>query len=194
MRALEAERPYLPKQINVYLLRRRYQWLWGQLVSRARQCAQAVKQKPDSEEARRELESALTRAWKVWRTWRDIDTANTGLYNQMATLYRAAGDMPAAWRVISTVIDRKPKDGHSYFTVGRWYVSHNDREAGQRWYGKAYAVEPTNGNWAWHRAELLRGMGRKEEARALYQEIATKKWQPRFQHLSRQATKRLENL
>ena len=37
-------------------------------------------------------------------------------------------------------------------------------------------------------------MGRKDDARKLYEEIAEKKWQPRFQHYNNQAKKRLKSL
>ena len=37
-------------------------------------------------------------------------------------------------------------------------------------------------------------MGRKDEARKLYEEMVNKKWQPRFQHYNRSAKERLKKL
>ncbi len=194
LRAIEAEKPYMPKRINVYLFRQRYQWLWSQLTGRVGQCASAVKATPGSHQAKRELHEAVERAAGVWRMWKQVDAGNTQLYQQLASLHRTADDNATAWRVLSTIIDEKPKDGQSYYQVGAWYVSQGDREAGQGWYARAYEVEPTNGDWIWHRAELLRQMGRKDEARKLYEEMVNKKWQPRFQHYNRNAQERLKKL
>ena len=191
--AITAERPYMPKRINVHLFRQRYQWLWGQLTTRVHQQAQKTKANPSDAEARGALTAALDQAVEVWRTWSRVDTANSAtLHQQLATLYRSAGDEGEAWRVVSTIIDRKPKDGASYYHVGQWYHGGGHKDAAQQWYGKAYKVEPTNGDWIWHRAELLRGMGRTDQARELYQEMAAKKWQPRFQHYTNRAQQRLK--
>jgi len=195
LRAVEAEQPYMPKRINVHLFRQRYQWLWNQLTRRVEQCARAVKTRPDDAAAKRSLDEATTCATEVWWTWKRVDVGNDAyLHQQFAALYRAAGDDAAAWRALSSLIDKKPKDGSSYYQVGRWYADRNERDAGQQWYAKAYEVEPTNGDWVWYRAELLRQMGRGDEARKLYAEIAEKKWQPRFQHYNRKAKDRLKSL
>jgi len=193
--ALEAEKPYMPKRINVHLFRQRYQWLWNQLGGRVRLAAAAAKKDPADASARQDLQAALDQAKGVWQTWMRVDSGNAaGLHRNMATLYRQVDQRDEAWRIVSSIIDQKPKDGSSYFQVGQWYVSLGDRDSGEAYYGKAYQVEPTNGDWIWHRAELLKGMGRKDDARKLYEEIAEKKWQPRFQHLNNQAKKRLKSL
>ena len=174
----------MPKRVNVRLFRQRYQWLWTHLTRRVQQCTTDAGKK-----------RALARAKAVWETWKRVDTANSvDLYGRLAALYRIAGDDAAAWRVVSSVIDEKPKDGSSYYSVGRWHVNHGQRDAGQQWYAKAYQVEPTNGDWIWRRAELLSQMGRKKEAGTLYKEIAAKKWQPRFQHYNNRAKKALSKL
>jgi len=191
--AISAEQPYMPKRINVHLFRQRYQWLWGRLSSRVNARVQDAKARPADADAKRALTAALDQAVEVWRTWSRVDTANSAnLHQQLAALYRSAGDETEAWRVVSTIIDRKPKDGASYYHVGQWYHGGGNRDVAQQWYGKAYQVEPTNGDWIWHRAELLRNMGRTDQARKLYQEIATKKWQPRFQHYNNRAKQRLK--
>ena len=191
--AITAERPYMPKRINVHMFRQRYQWLWNQVAARVRRQAKKAKAKPSDTEAARALAASLDQAFEVWRTWSRVDSANSAnLHQQLATLYRTAGDNDEAWRVVSTIIDRKPKDGGAYYHVGQWYKGSGQNDLAQQWYGKAYHVEPTNGDWIWHRAELLRNMGRKDQARTLYQEIATKKWQPRFQHYNRRAQQRLK--
>jgi tetratricopeptide (TPR) repeat protein len=191
--AISAEQPYMPKRINVHLFRQRYQWLWGQLSSRVNARVQDAKARPADADAKRALTAALDQAVEVWRTWSRVDTANSAnLHQQLAALYRSAGDETEAWRVVSTIIDRKPKDGASYYHVGQWYRGGGNSDVAQQWYGKAYQVEPTNGDWIWHRAELLRNMGQTDQARKLYQEIATKKWQPRFQHYNNRAKKRLK--
>jgi len=191
--AIAAEQPYMPKRINVHLFRQRYQWLWNQLTARVGQQAQKAKAKPSDTEAARALAASLEQAVEVWRTWSRVDSANSAnLHQQLATLYRTAGDNDEAWRVVSTIVDQKPKDGGSYYHVGRWYHGSGQNDLAQQWYGKAYHVEPTNGDWIWHRAELLRNMGRKDQARKLYQEMATKKWQPRFQHYNNRAKQRLK--
>jgi len=191
--AILAERPYMPKRINVNLFRQRYQWLWGQLTARVKQHASAARAKDAPAEAKQALADSLAQAVEVWKTWSSTDDKNSAnLHQQLAALYREAGDTEEAWRVISTVIDQKPKDGASYSHVGGWYQGAGDNVQAQQWYAKAYAVEPTNGDWIWKRAELLRSMGRKDEAQKLYKEIANKKWQPRFEHYNRQAAGRLK--
>ena len=195
LRAIRAEQPYMPKRINVRFFRQRYQWLWSQLASRVQQCAAAVKADAADASKRRALADVLAQAKDVWDTWKRVDGAHSArLYQQLASLHRHAGDAEAAWRVVSSVIDQKPRDGSSYYSVGSWYAGHGERDVAQQWYAKAYVVEPTNGDWIWRRAELLRGMGRKDEAKVLYKEMAEKKWQPRFQHYNRNAKERLKKL
>ncbi|HUS91970.1 MAG TPA: hypothetical protein VM695_08970, partial [Phycisphaerae bacterium] len=194
-KAIEAEKPHMPRRINVQLFRHRYQWLWEQLDQRVRQVAAAARSAPGDAEKQRLLDEALAAAKDVWETWKRVDTGNDAdLYLRLGTLYRHAGSGQQAWRAVSSVIDENPREGSSYYHVGRWYVGHGDREAGGGWYARAYEVEPTNGDWAWHRAELLRQMGRKDEARALYEEIAAKKWQRRFEHYNAQAREALKKL
>ena len=195
LRAIEAEGPYMPKRINVHLFRRRYQWLWGQLSQRVQRAAAAAKQAPPDSPARRDLQAALDQARNVWRTWEGVDAGNAAsLHQQMATLYRQAGEGDEAWRIVSSLIDRKPRDGSSYFQVGQWHAGAGDRDAALALYAKACDVEPTNGDWAWHHAELLLQMGRKDQARTLFRRIAEEKWQPRFQHYNAKAKDRLKSL
>ena len=195
LKALQAEGPYMPKRINVHLFRQRYEWLWSRLAQRAKELALAARAKPGEKATTDRLAETLARARRVWETWQRVDGGfQAGLYQRLASLYRSAGQEEAAWRALSSVIDEKPRDGLSYYQVGAWYVGQGERESAQGWYGKAYEVEPTNGDWIWHRAELLRQMGKKTQARALYEEIANKKWQPRFQHYNNRAKKALEKL
>ena len=151
----------------------------------------------DDWEAEREVRLGLVEAWKENYELQSLPGGERELLlgaERWPMPILIQQDDAGAWRVISTVIDEKPRDGQSYYQVGAWYVSQNDREAGQTWYAKAYEVEPTNGNWLWYRAELLLRMDRKDDARKLFQEIAEKKWQPRFQHLNDQAREKLKEL
>jgi hypothetical protein len=195
MRAIEAEKPYMPERINVHLFRQRYQWLWNELSGRVAQLAAQAKQKTEDAAAERALGEALGRAKGVWDTWLKVDSSNSmNLYQQLATLYRQAGRGDDAWQVVSSIIDEKPRDGSSYANVGNWYAGNSDRETALKFYVTAYDVEPTNGDWVWQQAEMLKQMDRKKEAKALYQEIAGKKWQPRFEHYARRAQEEMRKL
>jgi len=195
MAAIEAEKPHMPQRINVHLFRQRYQWLWNELTQRVRQCAEAVKKTPADAAAGRLLTEALDRAKGVWDTWMRVDSANANsLYQQLAALYRDAGRTDDAWRVVSSIIDEKPKDGQSYYFVGTYFRGGNDSDAALGFYARACEVEPTNGDWAWGRADFLKQLGRKKEARAAFEEIARTKWQPRFEHYVNRAKEAMKGL
>ena len=186
LQALKAESPILPKKINVNLFRTRYQWLWSQLIARVKSRAS----KPNKSG----LDEAIADSVEIWKTWKEIDTAmGTAMYQKLAEMYRMAGDDANMWRVISSVIDQKPKDGSSWNQVAQFYRSKNPEKT-MLLYSKAVEVEPTHGQWIWNQAEFLRQQGRKVEARKVYEKIRDTKWQPRFQHLVARAKNRLRAL
>lgn len=182
--ALAAEHPHLPDLINLQAFRQRYNWLWQQYQSKV---AEAVGSKD-----KKAVEGWLTRAETTWQRWHEIDPDNHDMIAQMATLQTTAGRDADAWLYLSTIIDQRPRDAASYYAVSQWHNGRNELDDAQKWLAKAYAWDTANPRWLWERAGILQQMGRKADAREIYEQIVAGEWANGLQGYVEQANEALQ--
>ena len=182
-RALAGEHRHLPEMINLQAFRQRYSWLWQQYEAQLRDAVAA-----DNQTA---IDDLLVRAEAAWQRWYEIDHANFNMFQQMATFQATAGRKAAAWRYLSTAIDLQPKDANSYSTVSQWHVGRQDLDEAEKWLARAYQWDTANPRWLVERGQLLDRIGRKQDAREVYQQVITGKWSSGLQAYVEQARKAL---
>ena len=183
-RSLAIEHQHLPEMINIQAFRQRYGWLWGQYQAMVSNAARAKDE--------RAVDDAIVRAAQAFARCCDVDREAPAIYQQMATLEAMAGHNDGAWLYLSSIIDQRPKDAQTYHIVGQWYLGRSDPEQAQHWYARAAECDTANPQWLLQRAQVLDQMGRRDDARGLYQQIIQGKWAPGLQGYVDQAKKRLE--
>ncbi|MDP6356298.1 MAG: hypothetical protein QF473_14405, partial [Planctomycetota bacterium] len=182
--ALALEHPHLPELINLRAFRSRYQWLWG----RYQQALQQAVNRKDQ----RAVEKWLSLAESAWHRWYEVDQDNAGIVQQLATLQLTAGRKGDAWRSLSSIIDRKPKEALSYFNVGQWYRGRNEKAEAAKWYAEAAKWDTANPRWLFERAKVLKEMGNRREANVAFQKIIDGKWAPGLQGWVNRAKRELK--
>jgi tetratricopeptide (TPR) repeat protein len=111
---------------------------------------------------------------------------------QLATLQLTAGRKGDAWRSLSSIIDRKPKEALSYFNVGQWYRGRNEKAEAAKWYAEAAKWDTANPRWLFERAKVLKEMGNRREANVAFQKIIDGKWAPGLQGWVNRAKRELK--
>jgi hypothetical protein len=173
--ALVAEQPYLPEMINLQAFRQRYQWLWSQYT-------QAIANVPaDDKDRQAKLDDLIARAEATWIRWYEVDRDNPGLPGEMATMLKNAGREKAAWKYLSTTIDRKPRDASSYYQLGVWYTNNGANETALDWYAQAPQWDTANPQWIYHYGMALKNAGKTAEANAQFQKVVDGQWAPGLQ-------------
>lgn len=180
-RALTMEHQFLPDPVNIEFYRGRYRMLAYHHRSKIAQAVEA------SDEAT--IRDCVARAERMWRLWYDVDKDYPWMVQHMATLQRICGRGDRAWHYLSSLIDRRPRDAMSYDCVARWYREHGERDDAQRWYVRAYECDTANPQWLFQRAQLLKQLGRIDEAHKLYDEIIGGEWAPGLQWWVQKARK-----
>ncbi len=184
-RALVAEHPHLPEMINLQAFRQRYNWLWQQYQAKI---AEAVKAGDEAAIANwRDCAEA------AWQRWYEVDPQNDAMAAQMATLQSTVGNEDRAWLFLSTVIDRRPRDAQSYYTVGQWYRGRGELDETEQWLAQAYQWDTANPRWLFERGQVLDELGRNEEADDTYRKVTNGKWAPGLQGFVKQAQGALDN-
>ncbi len=182
-RALVAEHPHLPELINLNAFRQRYQWLWSQYHARVNQAAKKKNAAAVAE--------WLARAERLWARWHGVDGDNAAMVQQMATLQMTAGDKDAAWLYLSSLIDAKPRDPSSHGALASWYRGRGKLGEAEKWLARAYTWDTANPQWLFERAKVLRKMGRKDDARQVFQQVINGKWAPGLQRYINRAKKEI---
>jgi len=113
----------------------------------------------------------------AWGTqWRAIDPGNDEIDRTLGTLLLSTGDAPAAWRQLSSIIERDPWAGHSYAQVAEQLeLQGKIAEALDVWQ-QAVVIDQTNPTHRLRKAQALIALGKTAEGDALLEQIATAKW------------------
>lgn len=88
---------------------------------------------------------------------------------------------------IQTPLANKPNEAAGWLHLAETLRSDGKFDLAVRAYESAFKAEPTNAQILWDHAQILEQAGDSQQARALYRQIADKDWQPRFDHIKRQA-------
>lgn len=177
-RAVDLEYEKLPKRYDVEQVREHY----SQLLTSYHELARTVAA-PD---ANAPLDLAR-RAIKAADRWRSLETDVTAACNEAARVFGELGEDELAWDYLTTPLASKPNEAAGWLHLAHTLRGDGRLELAVRAYESAFEAEPTNAQILWDHAQLLEQAGRGQQARMLYRQIANNKWQPRFDHIKRQA-------
>jgi ferric-dicitrate binding protein FerR (iron transport regulator) len=181
-RALDLAFDDLPEIVNLSIVRQEY----GNLLARFQQLATAVEalggDVPDT---------VITRVVRAADRWRALDDDPTAACHQAARILRTLGAEELAWDYLTTPLGMRPNEGAPWHQLAQQLQAEGDIDNAARCYATAFAIEPTNAQYLWDRAEMLRSAGRSAEAQEDWRTLANGEWQPRFQWVRDQARQRL---
>jgi len=99
----------------------------------------------------------------------------------------AAGARELAWDYLTTPISLHPNEAAPWQSLAQMLRNEGEADLADRAYAEAVTAEPTNAQLLWDRAVNLQQLGRRDEARRLFRQLAEGTWQPRFGWLQEQA-------
>ncbi|MCA9663588.1 MAG: hypothetical protein KC486_34985, partial [Myxococcales bacterium] len=139
-------------------------------------------------------EATLAAALSIASRWRLEDPDNPVIDELAAGLLYAHDRPDAAWRQISSIIERHPAEGSAHARVAALLAREGDLKAADRALADAIAAEPTNPTWLLRRAQNLLATGDLDAARRDLDAIADGRWQDRFSSVTYEAKALREHL
>jgi tetratricopeptide (TPR) repeat protein len=182
--ALERDYRELPEFVNLEAVRRDYRGLLQRYLDVARAVQTLGADVP------KYLPAKIVKAADRWRA---LDAGSTEVCTTAASIFKALGDSELAWAYLTTPLALKPNESGPWLQVAEVLRDQGAPERADQAYARAFACESTNPQILWQRAQNLLQMGRVEEARALWRQIADGGWQERFQSLVPQARWHLDH-
>jgi hypothetical protein len=177
-KAMDLEYQDLPEVINLQAVRTDY----GALLGHYQQLAAAItllETQPPQE--------FLAKVIRAADRWRALDADASGPCQAAARVLQHLGARELAWDYLTTPIGLRPNEAAPWVSLAQALRGEGDFELSDRAYARAFEAEPTNAQILWDRAQNLQQLGRLEEARQLYRQLADGKWQPRFNWIQAQA-------
>ncbi|MEZ4385658.1 MAG: hypothetical protein R3A79_30345, partial [Nannocystaceae bacterium] len=132
-------------------------------------------------------EATLAAALAIAGRWRLEDPDNAMIDELAASLLYAHDRPDAAWRQISSIIERHPAEGSAHARVAALLAREGDLKAADAALADAIAAEPTNPTWLLRRAQNLLATGDIEAATRDLEAIAAGRWQDRFANVVSEA-------
>jgi tetratricopeptide (TPR) repeat protein len=177
-RALEVEYQNLPDVINLEELRRDY----GNLLDQYQRLAEAMltlKAAPPPEFVAKVVRAA--------DRWRALDPDGEKACQSAGRILQTLGARDMVWDYLTTPIALRPNESGPWANLAQELSRKGDLELADRAFTAAFEAEPTNAQLLWDRAQNLRQVGKRVEARKLFRRLADGTWQPRFAWLQAQA-------
>jgi tetratricopeptide (TPR) repeat protein len=137
-------------------------------------------------------ERAVARALAWGRRWRAVDEANPDIDQQLGEVMLAVGDRKAAWRQLSSTIERDPWSGAGYTTVAEAFERQGRIADALAFWQQAIVIDQTNPTPRLRKAQALIALGRAAEGDALLAEIAQRRWHDVWSGVAEQARELLE--
>jgi tetratricopeptide (TPR) repeat protein len=126
--------------------------------------------------------------------WRSIDPDPTFACQRSAKFLQLVGLYDDAWDYWTTPLVNTAGSSAAWKSLaGALAETRQIHRASHAW-DEAFAAEPTDPELLWNHAVLLRDHNQPERARKLLTQIATGKWQPRFEHFKSKAKSLLQKL
>ena len=135
---------------------------------------------------------AVARALRWGARWRAIDPGNTQVDSLLGDLELALGNSAAAWRELSTVIERDPMSGDGYQLVANAFEMQGRVAEALPYWEQALRIDQTNPTPRFRKAQALAALGRRDEADAVLRDIAGRTWHERWAGIADQARALLE--
>ena len=128
----------------------------------------------------------------VWGN-REVPPEEHGGTQSLAAGYlRQLGERELAWDYLTTPIGLHPGESQPWTDLAETLRKQGDLKQADVAFASAFAVEPTNAQLLWQRAQNLRQSGNVVEAQKLLRQLVEGTWQPRFQALQAQARWQLD--
>lgn len=181
--ALDAEYAHLPEVVNVQQVRQDY----DKLLTHYQNLAQALATLKLAEPA-----GFRAKVIRAADRWRSLDRDGTQACQLAGRVLQTLGDKELVWDYLTTPVGMRPNESGPWADLARTLLRQGDVMLADRAFAAAFAVEPTDAQLLWERAENLRQAGRLAAARRLYRQLAEGSWQPRFAGLRTQARWQLE--
>jgi len=181
--ALDLEYAELPDVVNLQIVRQDHQMLLSryQTIGAA---ARAVGAEPPP--------AFLARIINTADRWRALETDVSQPCRAAALALQAIGADDLAWDYLTTPLAARPNEAQPWAQLAAYIAQTGHPEMAEKAYATAFEIEDSNAQILWDRAGLLQQIGRVDAAMALYRQIATSDWQPRFERLKQQAASLLE--
>jgi len=135
---------------------------------------------------------AVTRALTWGQRWRAIDPGNIEIDQRLGELMLAIGDTQAAWRQLSSTIERDPWSGTGYTVVADAFERQGRVADALAFWQQAIVIDQTNPTPRLRKAQALIALGRSAEGDALLAEIAHRRWHEQWSGIAEQAREMLE--
>ncbi len=132
---------------------------------------------------------------KVVRTadrWRGLARDGSRACEMASRILRQLGEAELAWDYLTTTVAERPGESRPWLRLAEELRRQGELKQADLALASAFAVEPTNAQILWDRAQNLRQAGNVAEANKLLRQLAEGTWQPRFQALQLQARWQLD--
>jgi ferric-dicitrate binding protein FerR (iron transport regulator)/tetratricopeptide (TPR) repeat protein len=140
-------------------------------------------------EPAREFVAKVVRAADRWRA---LDPDGTAACQAAGKILRTLGAKDLAWDYLTTPVGLKPGEAGPWVDLAGALKGEGEFDLADRAYATAFEAEQTNAQILWDRAQNLQQVGRLEEARRVYRQLAEGTWQERFRRLQQQARGHLD--
>ena len=170
-RAMELEYGAMGDVVNLQAVRQEY----GAMLTRYHQLAQAIATLDNDPPA-----DFLARVISVADRWRAMDPDDTAACQSAAKVLGALGQREAAWEYLTTPLATRPNEAAPWTALAGTLKQQGEFDLADRAYASAFEAERTNAQILWDRAQLLQQVGRYDDARALYKQIADGKWSRQY--------------
>ena len=168
---MDIEYRRLPEVVNLQAVRSDYSALLGRYEQLAQAIATLEKDPPAG---------LLVKVVAAADRWRAIDADDTAACQLAARILQAMGARELAWEYLTTPLAMRPNEAGPWTALASTLKQQGEFELADRAYASAFEAERTNAQVLWDRAQLLQQLGRFDEARGLYRQIAEGTWPRQF--------------
>jgi hypothetical protein len=118
---------------------------------------------------------------RLGRRWRELDGGNAAVDNAVADAMFAIGDNAAAWRQLSTAIERQPLASAGWVLAAEAYQRHGDISSAVNYWHEAVILDQTNPRWRLRQAQAMLAGGQRDAGMALLKETLNRRWHQQYQ-------------
>jgi predicted Zn-dependent protease len=98
----------------------------------------------------------------------------------MADALFSIGEKTAAWRQVSTAIEKQPMAPSGWEAAANFYQRHGDAATAVGYWHEAMILDQTNPRWRIRKAQSLLDAKQLVESKALLQSVLKQRWHERF--------------